>query len=343
MKAVIFKEHGEVDRLIYTDFDEPKPGKGEVKIKVEACALNHLDIWVRLGGRPVSMPMPHISGSDVAGTVAEVGEDVEGIEVGQRVVAAPGLSCGQCEHCLTNNDSACDEFKLLGFQVQGGYAEYTVVPARNIIPVTDTLSYEQWASIPLVFVTAWHMLFSRGNLRCDENVLIQAAGSGVGIAAIQLAKLAGANVITTASTEDKLKLGKELGADEVINYREQDFVEECKRLTDGKGVDLIFDHIGGETFSKGLDALNKNGRICNCGITAGVEANVNLFFLFAKQLTIHGSYMGSLTEQKKVIKLAEQGKVKPVVDKVFPLQEAQAAQQYMLDRKNLGKIVLKTA
>lgn len=341
MKAVLFNEHGEVDRLQYGEIEEPKPGRGEVKVKIEACALNHLDIWVRLGGRPVEIPMPHISGSDISGTVVEFGEGVEGIEMGSRVVIAPGVACGQCEYCYGDNDSACSQFKLMGFQVQGGYAEYAVAPARNIIPVSDRLSFEEWASMPLVSVTSWHMLFTRGGLQCGETVLIQAAGSGLGIVAIQLAKLAGAKVITTAGTDAKLEKAKALGADEVINYKKKDFVDEVMNITGGRGVDLVFEHIGGETFTRSLDALRKTGRLCICGITAGMEAKINLFFTFAKQLTVHGSYMGSLNEQKKVIQLAEEGKIKPVVDSVFPLEKAQDAQQHMLDRKNFGKIVLK--
>jgi len=341
MKAVVFHEHGEVDRLQCAEVKEPKAGAGEVKIKVEACALNHLDIWVRLGGRPIPIPMPHISGSDIAGTVVETGRGVKEFAVGTRAALAPGLSCGQCEYCLSDNDSACADFKLMGFQVQGGYAEYVVAPARNVIPVSEKLSFEEWASLPLVFVTSWHMLFTRGHLRCGETVLIQAAGSGLGIAAIQLAKLAGARVITTAGSDAKLKRAQKLGADEVINYKEKDFVEETMRLTHGRGADLVFEHIGGETFTRSLDALRRAGRLCICGVTAGMEAQINLLPFFAKQLSVHGSYMGSLTEQKKVLQLAEEGKIKPVIDKIFPLQEAQAAQQRMLDRKNFGKIVLK--
>ena len=218
MKAVVFHNHGDVDVLQYTDIEDPKPGRGEVTVRIAACALNHLDIWVRQGGRG-SIPMPHILGSDVSGTVAELGEGVEGIEVGTRCVVAPGLSNGTDEWCLTNRDSASPSFKILGFQVQGGYAEYVTVPARNIIPVSDRYSMEEWASFPLVFLTSWHMLFTRARLHAGETVLIQAAGSGLGISAIQLAKLAGARVITTASTDEKLNLARELGADEVINYR----------------------------------------------------------------------------------------------------------------------------
>jgi NADPH:quinone reductase-like Zn-dependent oxidoreductase len=341
MKAMVFTEHGEVDRLHYTDVAEPAAGPGEVKVKVEACALNHLDIWVRLGGRPVPVPMPHISGSDIAGTVAEIGEGVKGIEIGRRLIVAPGLSCGQCEFCLNNNDSACADFKIMGFQVQGGYAEYAIAPARNIIPVSDRFIPEEWSAMPLVFVTAWHMLFARAGLRCGETVLVQAAGSGVGSAAIQLAKLSGARVLATAGSQAKLDAAQALGADEVINYREEDFVVETMRRTHGRGVDVVIEHIGGETLTKSLGVLAKMGRLVNCGVTTGAEGHFNILHLFAKQQTIHGSYMGSLSELKTVVRLAEEGKIRPVVDRVFPLAEARAAQQRMLDRENFGKIVLK--
>ncbi len=342
MKAVVFHEHGEVDVLQYTDMEEPSPAPGEVKVKIHACALNHLDIWVRLGGRPVSIPMPHISGSDISGTIQELGPGVEGFLVGERVIVAPGLAPVKGEWVTTNRDSGDPNYKIIGFQTQGGYAESICVPARQIFRITDRYSYEEWASFPLVFLTAYHMLFQRLNLRCGETILIQAAGSGLGIAAIQLAKLAGVRVITTAGSDEKLQKAKQLGADEVINYRETNFVEEVKILTQGQGVDAVFEHIGGETFVHSLDALKRYGRLANCGATSGAEAKINISQIYAKHLTIHGSFMGSLNELRAVLNLAEQGKIKPVVDSVFPLQEARAAQQYMLDRKNFGKIVLST-
>ena len=341
MKAIVFEEHGGVEQLKTAKVDYPRPGAGEATVKVEACALNHLDIWVRIGGRPVKIPMPHILGCDVSGTVAEVGESVVGVQTGERVVIAPGLSCGQCAYCTGDNDSACREYKLLGFQVQGGYAEYVKVPARNLIPVSERLSFEEWAAIPLVFVTAWHMLFTRARLRCGETVLVQSAGSGVGSAAIQLARLAGARVITTAGSDEKLLLAKALGADETIHYQQKDFVEETLRLTGGRGVDVVFEHNGGETFMRSLEALAIGGRIVNCGVTAGAEVTLNLSQIYLRQQTIHGSFMGSLNEQKIVIRLAEEGKIKPVIDKVYPLEEARAAHQRMQDRQNFGKIILK--
>jgi NADPH:quinone reductase-like Zn-dependent oxidoreductase len=341
MKAVVFHEHGDVDVLRYEEIADPACGTGEVKVKIHACALNHLDIWVRLGGRPVKIPMPHISGSDISGTVAEVGDGVDGINIGDRVIVAPGLAPISGDFVYTNRDSGEPDYKIIGFQTQGGYAEYITVPEHIIIPISEKYTFEEWASIPLVFLTSWHMLFGRAGLTCGETVLIHAAGSGLGIAAIQLAKMAGAKVITTAGTDEKLQKAKELGADEVINYKESDFVEETLKMTDNQGVDVVFEHIGGDTFTKSLQALKRYGRLCSCGVTAGAETTINISQIYVKQLSIYGSFMGSRAELKSVIQAAEEGKIKPVVDSIFPLQEAKQAQQHMSDRKNFGKIVLK--
>jgi len=343
MKAVVFREHGEVDKLEYTDIERPEPGPDEVRVKIAACALNHLDIWVRLGGRPVTIPMPHIGGSDVSGFVDKVGDGVEGIEAGARCIVAPGLSDGADDYCMTGRESGSPSFKILGFQTQGGYAEYICVPARNIIPVSDVLTMQEWASIPLVFLTSYHMLFHHLKLQVGETVLIQAAGSGLGISAIQLAKNAGARVITTAGSDEKLQTAKQLGADEVINYKTQDFVAETLNLTNEEGVDAVFEHIGGDTFVRSLDTLKRYGRLAVCGVTEGPEATINISKIYAKQLSIYGSLMGSIVELKQVIQMAERGEIKPVVDQVFPLEDAKEAQQRMLDRKNFGKIVLKVS
>lgn len=341
MKATVFFEHGDVNTLRYTDIDEPQVGPGEVKVKIHACALNHLDIWVRLGGRPVQIPMPHISGSDISGTVADFAPDVQGLEKGQRVIVAPGLAPAEGEWVYTDRDSGDPGYKIIGFQTQGGYAEYITVPQRQIIPVSDRFSFEEWASIPLVFLTAHHMLFARLGLKCGETVLIQSAGSGLGIAAIQLAKLAGATVIATAGADEKIEKAKKLGADAAINYTKQDFVQETMKITNGQGVEAVFEHNGGDIFLRSLETLKRYGRIANCGVTTGAEIKLNLSQIYLKHISIHGSFMGSLTEMKSVVRLAEQGKIEPVVDSVFPLDQAAAAQQRMLDRKNFGKIVLK--
>lgn len=341
MKAVIFKEHGDIDRLAYTDVPEPKIGPDEALVRVRACALNHLDIWTRQGMPGIEIPLPHILGCDISGEVAKIGTKASGIAEGTRVVAAPGISCGACTWCQSGWDSLCEQYKIIGLQVDGGYAEFVKVPARNLIPVSERYSWEEWAGAPLVFLTAWHMLVTRAQIQKGETVLIHAAGSGVGSAGIQLAKAFGARVITTVGSDEKEKRAKELGADEVINYAKTDFTKKARALTQNQGVDIVLEHIGAQTFEKSLHALSKRGRLVTCGVTSGGTVQIDLRFLFVRQHSILGCYMGSREELNKAIELLKKGRVKPVVDTVFPLREAREAQVRMLERKNFGKIVLK--
>jgi NADPH:quinone reductase-like Zn-dependent oxidoreductase len=340
MKAVVFNEHGSVDKLKYTDFEEPEVSSSEVLVKVKACGINHLDIWVREGMPGITITLPHILGCEISGEISKVGNAVKDLSVGQRVLIAPGISCGKCEYCLSSNDSLCHEFRIMGFQVNGGYAEYAKAPAGNIIPISDKVSFEEWAAVPLVFLTAWNMLKTRGGLTTGETVLIHAAGSGIGSAAIQIARLSGAEVITTVGADEKVMKAKELGADHVINYAKEDFAEKVNELTNGRGVDLVFEHIGPETWEKSLLCLKRGGRLVTCGATSGPTVTFDLRFLFAKQLSVSGCYMGSRRELISIMRLIESGRLKPVVDSVFPLTEAVAAQTKMLDRKQFGKIVL---
>lgn len=340
MRAVFFREHGGVEKLEYGYLPEPVPGPGEVLVRVKACALNHLDIWTRQGMPGVKIPLPHILGCDIAGEVAKLGHGVRGISIGKKVVIAPGISCGRCPYCRAGWDSLCDHYKIMGLQVNGGYAEYVKAPARNLIPVSKKCTFEEWAAVPLVFLTAWHMLVTRAELKKGETVLIHAAGSGIGSAAIQIAKYLGARVFATVGSDEKIKRAKALGADEVINYEKKDFSLEVKRLNRGRGVDVVFEHIGPTTFQKSLASLARKGRLVTCGVTSGPLVNLDLRFLFIRQLSISGSYMGGMRELGKVIRRVERGKFKPVVDKVFPLREAQEAHARMLERKNFGKIVL---
>ena len=340
MKAVFFKEHGGVEKLEYGYQPEPAPGPGEVLVRVRACALNHLDIWTRQGIPSVKISLPHILGCDISGEVAKLGHGVRGISMGKRVVIAPGLSCGRCHDCRTGWDSLCDDYKIMGFQVDGGYAEYVKAPARNLIPISKKWSFEEWAAVPLVFLTAWHMLVTRAALKKGETVLIHAAGSGVGSAAIQIAKYLGARVFTTVGSDEKIKRAKSLGADEVINYEKKDFSLEVKRLNRNRGVDVVFEHIGPATFAKSLAALHRKGRLVTCGVTSGPTVNLDLRFLFSRQLSVLGSYIGGLKEFRTVLRLVHKKKLRPVVDKVFPLKDAREAQLRMLERKHFGKIVL---
>lgn len=343
MRAVIIKKHGDVDELTLADVPKPQISNEEALVRVRACALNHLDIWTRQGMPGIKIPMPHILGCDISGEVAEIKSSLSKIKEGTHVVVSPGISCGVCEFCKIGWDSLCDQYQILGFQVDGGYAEFVNVPVKNLIPVSDRYAFEEWAACPLVFVTAWHMLVTRVELKKGETVLIHAAGSGVGSAAIQLAKMKGAKVITTIGSDEKEKKAKLLGADHIINYKTKDFVKEVQSLTNGKGVQVVFEHIGTETFIKSLACLSKKGRLVTCGTTSGGIVQIDLRFLFVRQHSLLGSYMGGKSELDQVVKHLESGELKSVVDTVFPLEKARDAHRHMLDRKNFGKIVLKIA
>lgn len=340
MRAVFFREHGGVEKLEYGYLPKPTPGPGEVLIQVKACALNHLDLWTRQGMPGVKIPIPHVLGCDIAGEVEKLGHGVRGISLRQKVLIAPGISCGRCHWCRTGWDSLCDHYRIMGFQVDGGYAEYVKAPARNLIPISKKWTFEEWAAVPLVFLTAWHMLVTRARLKKGETVLIHAGGSGVGSAAIQIAKYLGARVFTTVGSDEKMKRAKALGADEVINYEKKDFSLEVKRLNRGRGVDIVFEHIGPSTFQKSLASLARRGRLVTCGVTSGLLVSLDLRFLFVRQLSVFGSYMGGVKELRTVVRLVRKKRLKPVVDQVFPLREARQAQVRMLERKNFGKIIL---
>lgn len=341
MRAVIFEEHGDTDRLKYTYVPTPRPGPHDVIVRVKACALNHLDIWTLRGMPGVKVSMPHILGCDIAGEVVEKGAKVRGIPLNKPVVLSPGQPCGKCAHCKDGWDSLCDQYRITGFQGDGGYAEYVKVPAANVIPVsTKKWGYEEWAGVPLVFLTAWHALVTRAGLTKGETILIHSAGSGVGSAAIQIAKLLKARVITTVGSDDKIKRAKALGADEVINYEKRDFVADIRKMTHGHGVDVVLEHIGQATFNKSLNTLAKKGRMVTCGVTTGQITNLDIRFLFARQLSVSGCYMGGLKELQKVIRLVKKKKLRPVIDKVFPLREAKQALDRMKARGNFGKIIL---
>ncbi len=318
----------------------PAMAQEDVLIRVKACALNHLDIWIRQGNPAYPMPLPHISGSDIAGVVEDVGSQVNGVEAGERVLVSPGLSCWRCEYCLAGQDNFCRTYSIIGAIRDGGYAEYVSVPFRNVLPMPDNLTFEQAASFPLVSVTASHMLFALAGLQHGETVLVMGAGSGVGSMAVQMAKLAGARVITTVGSDDKIPKAVLLGADAVINHAKEHVAERVRLLTEGKGVDVVVEHIGPEVWDVSLQSLSKGGRLITCGATTGAEVELDLRYVFSRQLTIKGSYMGTRAELVKAVELMGQRRLKPVIDRTFPLEEARAAQELMLSRKFFGKIVL---
>lgn len=340
MKAVLFRRHGGPDTLSYEDVPMPTIGPDEVLIRVKACALNHLDIWIRQGNPAYPMPLPHISGSDVAGVVEEVGAGVDQVSPGQRVFVSPGLSCWRCEACLAGRDNVCRSYGLLGAMVAGGYAEFVKAPFRNVLPIPGDVPFEEAAAFPLVSVTAWHMLFALADIKAGETVLIMGAGSGVGHVAVQLAHLAGARVITTVGSDDKIPKAVMLGADAVINHSKEKVAERVRLLTEGRGVDVVIEHIGPEVWDACLESLGKGGRLITCGATTGPDVKLNLRYVFSRQLTIKGSYMGTRAELLKAAELVGRGKLKPVIDRTYPLMEARAAQEQLLSRKFFGKIVL---
>lgn len=340
MKAVIFREHGGPEKLSYEDIPTPVVGPEEVLVRVKACALNHLDIWIRQGSPAYPVPLPHISGSDIAGVVEEVGSRADGMKAGDRVFVSPGLSCWRCEFCLAGRDNFCRTYSLIGAGIHGGYAEYVKVPFRNVLPIPDNLSFEQAAAFPLVSVTASHMLFALAGLQHGETVLVMGAGSGVGSMAVQLAKLAGARVITTVGSDDKMPKAVILGADAVLNHAEENVAERVKLLTEGKGVDVVIEHIGPTVWETCLKSLSKGGRLITCGATTGAEVKLDLRYVFSRQLTIKGSYMGTRAELVKAAEFMGQKRLIAVIDRTFPLKDARAAQELMLSRAFFGKIVL---
>jgi NADPH:quinone reductase-like Zn-dependent oxidoreductase len=340
VKAVVFHQHGGPEVLKYTDAPEPSIRANEVLVRVRACALNHLDLWVRGGLPNVPIPLPHIPGSDVAGEIAQIGGEVTTVRVGQKVVLAPGVTCGKCAACLAGLDNRCRQFTNLGYMIDGGYAEFVRAPEVNCLPYPENLSFEEASAVPLVFQTAWHMLVSRAELQAGEDVLVLGAGSGVGSAAIQVAKFFGARVIATAGTPAKLEKARQLGADYTINHKTQKIREEVRRITNKRGVDVVFEHVGIATWDDSIASLASAGRLVTCGATTGYDAKIDLRFLFSRQLSLLGSYMGTKGELQTVMKLVAAGRLKPVVDRVFPLAEAVAAHAYLEAGQQFGKVVL---
>jgi len=341
MKAVIFRTHGGPEVLEYvTDFHEPAIGPEDVLVRVRACALNHLDLFVRTGIPTLKLPLPHILGSDVAGEIVKVGDDVSDLEVDERVVVNPGLTCGECEYCIRGEDPLCVEYKILGEHVNGGYAEFVAVPGKNVARLPTDFSWESAAAAPLVFMTAWRLLVTKAHVRPGEDVLILGAGSGVSTAAIQIAKLAGCTVLVTSSSEEKLRKAKELGADVLVNYKAVPWSKAVWELTGKRGVDVVMDHVGTATFKDSLRSLRKGGRLLVPGATSGPIAELDIRYLYWRQLTIMGSTMSTQKEFEDVMKLVFMGRLKPVVDRVFPLQEARKAHEYLENGEQFGKVVL---
>lgn len=340
MKAVRFHSHGGPDVLNYEDAPDPTPNGDEALIRVKACALNHLDLWARNGLPDVKIPLPHISGSDIVGVVEWVPAEEKSIQRGMEVIVNPGIACGRCDKCLLGRDDQCRYYTIIGYGVDGGYAELVKVPRVNVIPKPEGMSWIDAAAFPLVSLTAYHMLVTKAHLDVGETVLVLGAGSGVGSVAVQIAKLLNATVIATAGSEPKLVKARELGADYTINHNTQSIVDEVRRITEKKGVDVVVEHVGKATWDSSVKVLSKGGRLVTCGATSGADVTTDLRYVYNKEITVYGSFMGSKGEVLKVVELAKQGRLKPVVDSVYPLAKAKDAQVKMENREHFGKMVL---
>ena len=343
MKAVYITEHGGLDVLTYGDLPEPTPGPNDVKIRVRACALNRLDLFTRAGARGTRIRFtgPHILGGDVAGDVAEVGGQVTRVAAGDRVVVNPRLTCGQCRYCTGGEEELCVKPGMLGLTTSGGYAEYVTVPAVNTVAVPDHISYEGAASIPTVFLPCWSILIRRAALKPWETVLVPSASSGVGTAAIQVAKnVIGATVITTTSTEEKARKARELGADEVIDYTQEDVQERLRELTGGRGVDVVLDHVGADVWPAAMASLAPGGRYGICGVTSGYKTELQMGLMFLKHQTVFGVFMGRRSDLQQIVDMADKGTIRGIVHQSFRLEDAAEAHEAMEGRNFFGKLVL---
>lgn len=347
MRAVVIREHGGPEVLRLEERDVPEPGPGQARVRVRAVGINHLDLWVRKGVPGHTFPLPIVPGCDVAGEIDALGPGAAGddlrsgkLAVGDRVLLGPGTSCGRCHACRSGNEPLCRDYGILGETRDGGCAELVVAPAQNLFPLPSGLSFAEGAAVPLVFLTAWHMLVSRAAIRAGDRVLIHAAGSGVSSAAIQIARMLGGRILATAGSEEKCRRAIELGAEEACNYREKDFPSEVRRFTEKQGVDIAFDHVGQETFDRTIRCLAKGGRYVTCGATSGYEMKTDFRLVFFKSLSILGSTMGGSHELQDVLRHVAAGRLRPVLDRTFPLEEVALAHRHLEARAGFGKTVL---
>jgi NADPH:quinone reductase-like Zn-dependent oxidoreductase len=340
LKAVRMHGYGGAEQLFYEDAPEPKLESGAVVVKLKAAAINHIDIWNRMGATGIAVPIPHILGADGAGIVAEIDANVANIKAGDRVCLYPPTGCGRCEFCLTGRDFMCFRLRVLGERLEGTYAQYVKLPAQNCFPIPADYSFEEAAAFPLVFITLWRMLITNAELKPGETVLIIGVGGGVASASLQVAKKIGARVIVTSSSEEKLARAKNLGADHGIHHRTEDLIAEVRRLTGERGVDVVLDCVGGEVWRKSLGCLALGGRLVTCGATAGGHAVDDIAEICSKELTICGSTLGSPEEFRLLISFLNAAKIRPIIDSVFPLSEAAAAQRYVEEARQFGKVVL---
>ncbi len=341
MKAVLIHQHGGLEQIRLEEVDTPQVKPGRILVRTKAASLNHLDLFV-VGGIPgLKLAMPHILGSDAAGEVAAVGEGVDRLAVGDRVMLNACLWCGYCEFCIQGEESLCTRLRLIGEHVAGAYAEYFLVPEANLEKIPNGLSFEKAAAFSLVFQTAWRMIKSRARIEPGEDVFIHGVGGGVSSAALQIVKLAGGRAFVSSSSDEKLGRARDLGADFCYNYAQTDVVKEVLRETRRRGVDIVVDNVGASTWAQSIRLVRRGGRIVTCGATTGVNVETQLALVFWKQIGIFGSTMSNRREYRELVRLLGQGRLKPVVDKIFPLQEVNQALQYLQAGKQFGKVVLR--
>jgi NADPH:quinone reductase-like Zn-dependent oxidoreductase len=339
-EAVVLRAHGGPEVLVRETIDVADPGPREARVRVRAVGVNHIDLWVRRGLPYLKLAYPHRLGADMVGEVEALGPGARSVRIGDKVVIAPGTSCGVCQLCLSGRDNLCRQYAILGEHTQGGYARHIVVPDANLLPYPGALPFAEVAAVPLVFLTAWQMLVDKARVRPGQTVLVHAAGSGVSSAAIQIAKLLGARVLATTGSDRKAERARALGADEVINYATADFVVEVKRLTGKRGADVVIEHLGGETMTKSILATASGGRIVTCGATTGFEVAIDLRHVFFRQIEILGSTMGSRGSLFGILDHVKEGTLRPVVDRVLPIWDAQEAHRVLEAREAFGKVVL---
>lgn len=338
--AIVLDKHGPIDVLEARDIDVPEPGPGQVRVRVRAVALNHLDLWVRRGLPGLKLEYPHRLGSDIAGEVESIGPGVTNAVVGQKLLVAPGVSDGVCEACQRGDDNLCAKYKILGENTNGGYASLLNIPAQNVMPFPANLSFAEAAAVPLTFQTAYQMVVLKARVKPGDLVLVQGAGSGVGVAAIQLARMLGARVWASAGSPEKCARAKQLGAEEAFDYTQQDFVAEVKQRTNKRGVDVVIEHVGGDTFVKSILAVRRGGRVVTCGATSGPKVEVDLRQVFFRNVEVLGSTMGPKSVLFDIVRHIERGTLRPVVDRVLPIAQAREAHRVLEAREAFGKVVL---
>lgn len=340
MTAAVLRQHGDRDAIQLEQVPIPEPGPGEVRLRVQACALNWLDVAVRMGPKFGAIPLPLIGGADIAGVVEALGPGVTDWQEGNEVVVYGLITCGVCEFCRQGKPTTCPKHQIIGEHIDGGLAEYTVVPAANLLPKPSNLSFIEAAALPVVCMTAWHMLISVGQLQAGEDVLILGAGGGVASVGIQLAKYAGARVLTTTSTSKKAEQARELGADEVFNYRDEDWVDSVLEATGGRGVDLVQDNVGAATWLSSLRVLARNGRLIPCGSHSGATVELEIGQIYHRQLQIRGSNGGTIQDLASALALVEKGYIRPIVDTVLPLEQIHEGHRLLEEHQHFGKVVI---